>query len=351
MNDNHFAVVVGITHYPGVGPLGGPVNDAEAFALWLLDPLHGNVPKYNIVSVTTPPGAESMTLDTAVPTRQLIDDALWNVTTAARKKVAQLGPAARATSRLYIFVAGHGIMPGTGQAALLAARATRGRMENVELRSYQDWYQLDGTFAEVCIFADCCRSYEPLVSPGGPTFDAPATAGGTVYSVIGYAAEPNKLAQEDSVPADQRRGYFSRALVDGLNGAARDDQGYVTSVSLSRYLSDTVPLLTHHLPDYKRQSVQMLVDPSRPIRFGSQHVPAAGMRLHPVRISFPEGFDGDVDLLRPDGSRVSWDASLGPWELDLRDGIYLVTHPGGFSTEGFSGNGTFDVIGARDVQL
>ena len=162
-NPFHFALVVGISRYPGgYSPLLGPVNDARAFAAWATSPSGGGVPKENMARCITP-ARGAMTLPKARPTKQIIDDELWLLRTKARAAYARLPEdelvQAREASRLYIYVAGHCIMPGGGVAALLDARAEPTRRTNLELSSYGSWFEQDGTFAEVCIFADCCRNY------------------------------------------------------------------------------------------------------------------------------------------------------------------------------------------------
>ena len=68
-----------------------------------------------------------MTLPNARPKKGDIDDELWSLRRKAREAYDRLPEDERAhtkkTSRLYIYMAGHGIMPGGGQAALLDARA------------------------------------------------------------------------------------------------------------------------------------------------------------------------------------------------------------------------------------
>lgn len=358
MNENHFAVVVGITHYPGgFSTLSGPVNDAQAFYDWLIDPAHGNVPVANVKLITTPADPVNMVIRDAEPTHDGIDRALWEMVQAAGGKLDGVPLAKRAAvrsdMRLYVYVAGHGIMPSGGRAALLTAQAEPGRAVNVDLLAYQLWYENDGRFGEMCIFVDCCRSYEPLAPHGGPKFGTAMRHVGHVYTVVGYAAEAGQVANEETdVPADLRRGYFSKALVAGLSGEARDEaSGYVTSVSLSDYLHRQVPELTRELGEYKRQAVDMTMNPAIPMRFGPQRVlPTAG-KEHPVTIRFPAGFTGEVELRYPQDMRVPYRAASGPWTLELPEGIYMVVHPGGYHTDGFANQGIFTVTGALNVQL
>jgi hypothetical protein len=116
MNPHHYAVVVGIGRYPGgFPPLGGPVRDALEFAAWLKGRRQGGgVPAKNIKLVLTP-HVRSMALNRAKPTKEMIDRALQEIYDRARKAEDDADEdqreEVRAQTRLYFFVAGHGIMP------------------------------------------------------------------------------------------------------------------------------------------------------------------------------------------------------------------------------------------------
>ncbi|NTV96679.1 MAG: hypothetical protein HGA75_14920, partial [Thiobacillus sp.] len=48
MNDQDYAIVVGINYYPGLGSLQGAEYDAGQFAAWLEDPAGGGLPPANV---------------------------------------------------------------------------------------------------------------------------------------------------------------------------------------------------------------------------------------------------------------------------------------------------------------
>jgi hypothetical protein len=290
----------------------------------------------------------------------MIDSKLWSLRGKAKASYDELPEderaRARKTSRLYIYVAGHGIMPGGGTAALLDAEAAPDRRTNLELSSYGSWFERDGTFAEVCIFADCCRNYELLARPRGPDFDEPAQLGVAVFSLIGYATTAGDLALEESarydpeVSPDERRGYFSRALIDGLEGKAVAKTGFVTAEYLQTYVSFQLKQQTADRPAHQRQAIEMKPDPSHPMTFGPKR-PILPPRQ--VVIRFPPGFAGDVELVGPDRSSQYWLASNGAWTVMLHDGIWTVQHADqDRDSTDFAENGAFWVFGAnRDVQL
>jgi hypothetical protein len=47
-NELHYAIVVGINRYPGIGDLSGARAGAEQLAAWLSDPDVGSLPKANV---------------------------------------------------------------------------------------------------------------------------------------------------------------------------------------------------------------------------------------------------------------------------------------------------------------
>jgi hypothetical protein len=360
VNPWHFALVVGISRYPGGYKfLQGPVNDARAFARWATSPSGGGVPTENVARCVTP-ARGVMTLAKAKPTKEIIDKRLLLLLTKAQEAYEVLPeeerPQAREASRLYIYVAGHGIMPGGGATALLDAEAQPTRRTNLELSSYEKWFERDGTFAEVCIFADCCRNNEPLAIPGGPSFDNPAGLGVHVFALVGYATTAGDRAREETarfdpeVPPDERRGYFSRALVDGLKGEATDPEtSYVTATSLGVYVRDRVRDRTANRPAHLRQDIEMKLNPLHSMNFG----PKRRVPRRQVVIRFPPGFGGDVELVAPDQRTSRWRASDGPWRVWPYDGIWIVQHADtDGNTAGFAEGGLFRVLGAdRDVQL
>lgn len=370
-NRYHYAVVVGINDYPGgYAALSGPVNDARAFAEWLTDPQHGALPKGNVRQVLSPK-RRPVRLSSAKPTKELVDDAIWATRESLRRELQKAPEEERVglrhESRIYLFVAGHGMMPGGGVAALLDAKAARGRQTNVELQSYLEWLVADGLFAEVCVFADCCRNYELLAQPGVPPFDRAGEAGGKVIFLMALATTAGRLSFEDtdeSIPADERRGYFSKALVEGLRGNAADpDTGLVTHELLRAYVDKVVAERTSSKPAGLRQGIETRQSGGNLV-FGPPRTRAApraqrgdhrarGRELRKIVIRFPARMRGRVELVAPDGSRQLWDPEDGPLTQWLYDGAWYVQHEGRpMDTTGLAGDGLVLVTGDnRDVQL
>ncbi|GGI43889.1 hypothetical protein BCL57_000187 [Agromyces flavus] len=368
-NPYHYGVVVGINRYPGgYRELKGPVADARAFAVWLTAARQGGLPKENVRLVTTQrPFPKS--LGEARPTKELIDDALWESYKALRAKLdaapEEHRTELRKQSRLYLFVAGHGIMPGGGDAALLDAKAELDRPTNLDLGRYLDWFRRDGLFAEVCIFADCCRGFELLAEPGSPGFGRAGRAPEAVRFLLALATSSGELSFEDvTSDADEWRGHFSYALMQGLNGAAADPEtGLVTSDALIAYARRIVTDRTAGLGPGRQQSVPEPVV-SGSLTFGQPRrapapapdggsPPPPGRDPRKVRITFRRRPRGMVELVAPDGTTQRWDPADGPWTVWLYDGTWYLQHAGkAMHTTGFANDGVFTITGeGRDVEV
>ncbi|MEU5957730.1 caspase family protein [Streptomyces sp. NPDC047525] len=338
MNQDHYAVVAGITRYPGVSDLESPVMDARMFRNWLVDPLGGQLPKEHVKTITTTPTGTTVTDPyLARPIKRQIDRALELIHTEVNEAVAG-DPHRWENTRLYLYVSGHGIMPGRGDAALLLADARLGRYENLELRSYVDWYRSCAVFHEVVVFADCCRTYFRQVEPSTVGFDLCSRPGERVRTLVGYAAGPDDPAYEErelSIAPDERRGYFTRALVDGLRSARKDPAlDAVTSVTLAEYVAIAVLDATRERPVPQR--AEMPSDPGHPIVFSG----AGGQETRMVTIHFPAGWTEPVDLLQ--GTvRTTYDPAAGPWVLSLPPGAYAVVRSGTFDGKPFAKEGMF----------
>src|SRR5437899_12863318 len=96
-NDNDYALVVGIDHYPGYENLRGAIEDAKDVKSWLCDePDGGQVPEDNCKPVYSTP-------DPTRPIQDDIDDALSLILNAVGTK--------EQARRLYIYFSGHGMAP------------------------------------------------------------------------------------------------------------------------------------------------------------------------------------------------------------------------------------------------
>lgn len=352
MNRFHYAAVVGINRYPGISDLDGPVNDANDFYDWLVG--SGGVPQENVRVLRTsqlmPPDVD---VANAQPIKTQIDDMLGELHEQVASDTEDDPLRRWDQSRLYVFLAGHGIMPRGGDSALLMANARKSRYENFEVSKYIDWYRKHGgMFKEVVFFADCCRNWFGKVEPSRVPFDRSDTGPpAVVFALAGYACAPGNPAYEEkeaAIPAQERRGYFTQALLRGLRGAASVDPtvSAITAATLGPYVKMAVAELTR-----ERRAPQEVKMPSsdltHTICFGTPElVPTSN-----VRILFPSAFTRQVELLHADGTRETFADTPNPWHVELRDGLYSVVSADSGDGTSFADEGRFVVVGDRDVQL
>lgn len=357
-NDLHYAVVVGINRYPGVRDLKYARRDARDFKKWLVSKDGGGLPARNVKSIAARPRDESAfrTAREAWPTARWVNDALEDINDEIRKRVSE-EPAAFERTRLYLYASGHGIAPADGTGAVLMADADVKREAlgyNIELSRYTDWYVECGFFREVVIFADCCRD-RYFTAPGmGPPWTVCVNPYGPTRVAVGFATTYATSAFEprDVTNLDDARGYFTKALLDGLWGGAADlASGQLDTNNLAIYVRQSVQALTEE----KRFSQQpnMVTDPGDPVIFrptGSAIVRRPERR---VTLRFPRGFNGRVSLRR-DAAPVgkSWLAGRGDWQLDLEEGLYAIVPSRRANSGTFQDGGLFRVL-AKDsnVQL
>jgi hypothetical protein len=357
LNDLHYAVVVGINHYPAFGPLRFARADAEAFSEWLRSPAGGALPSENVRTVTVTELEEKTfaASSDARPTLRDVDDALEWVIDRIRERITAR-PSDRDGIRIYLYVSGHGVAPSSGEAALLMANATSGRLgEYLDLSRYEEWIRRCGYTGELVIFADCCRQIIAGVPPGNlPPFRVCDRPMGSTLKIVGYAADLGEFAQEPPPTSenDKTRGYFTRALLDGLE-RARNPRPYgpVTSGSLAPYVREHVAEMTRTLAWQQKAEIVGHLDPPMVFR---PPIVATELQQEPrcaVTIRFPAGFAGRVVLRRNDLSVAGdWEMSRGAWRVVLPEGLYVVQPDGASSGTAFIADGRIRAIG-RDVDI
>lgn len=231
MGAKDYAIVVGITKYPALTPLDGPVADAEDFVRWLRHPRGGNVPDDNIKKILTspnpPPGKPR-------PKREDVDDEL--------DAIYKLGVENdKVGDRLYFYFAGHGFATSIQDAALLMANASSGTPGyNISGRPYADYFRTAAFFKEVVLFMDCCREnyFAKLTEP--PYERIVGDKAGLRY--YGFATQWSRAAREGPWgPQGEKRGIFTLTLLDGLRDKVRRDaKGQVSGAELAGYVIATI---------------------------------------------------------------------------------------------------------------
>ena len=368
MNDLHYALIIGIDRYPGISDLSGARADARAFAEWLQADDGGGLPVENVRLVEAV--GEFSTASDATPTHGHVDKALLDVTRAVRVRL-DADPDAWEATRLYLYAAGHGFAPLGGEGALwLADAEDQAWSRNIELPLYAQWVTQCALFREVVVLADCCRDRTRDAARGlGPTLDpCPAPfRPGSVAKIVGYGSSRGSPTYEDSVGenSDQKRGYFTRVLIEGLQGAAPIDPtvGAITAATLGGYVRQRVAELTAQKPF--PQEAELLGPLGTPVVFGAARVappPAvAPAPSGPPLASGSRGAPPPEPTLRVSSSlhalEISvWDTSFkrvargfGKLEEPLPPGTYEVEFRAGaevrrVSVELRAGEGTHDVV-------
>ena len=280
MNDLHFAVIVGINPYPAIGPLTAAHADAQDFYDWVTSPQGGKVPGANAIRILgeAPSGGE------ASPTREFIYDRIEEFRQRAKHALDD-DPDAWPATRFYFFGAGHGIASERKDAALLAANVTPSRYtRHVSCKSVLDFFERVQCFRELVLFADCCRtSFEGTVNRIPADMSGDDADWGGVRQFMACGSIFGRQAKEEiDYPADQRRGYFSRALLDGLRIG---HIGHPEEPITSDWLKGSITEHMRRASEAKFKSGPLAPDfqdyGQPPVVFG---IPSSPPQVHPVRI-------------------------------------------------------------------
>ena len=230
------AIVIGIGHYPhfaadgkSANDLKGSVADAEAVAVWLA----GAGAKVTLITSSGVDGTPWMVnvLHPAHPVTSDLDATFVPFVTAQTSNVA---------NRLYVYAAGHGLAPDPASRCLIMADAAGiSWVPNLEIPAWIYWFTNQIQFNELVLWMDCCGTQALEYTPTKPA-GLPKTASRTpppAKVFMAFASGFGRVAYEGPVGAGgQIRGLFTDRLLKGLNGAAADALGHVTSRSLANYL-------------------------------------------------------------------------------------------------------------------
>jgi hypothetical protein len=316
-NPNDYALVLGINHYPGIKDrsLKGAIKDAERFRDWLYDTaVGGGLPSQNVETIVSTPSPVK-------PVQDEVDEALTRLINRAKEQGA--------ARRFYFFFSGHGIAPieeeRTPTAFCLSKWTEEWRHYALDSECYVNYIVNTQRFAEVILFADCCRIRKFMGSGRCPFMGniAPGAAPISVRQFRAHATELMDFAYEAAEGANTEvRGHFSQALLNGLWGAAAEPGGGVRAMRLKEYLEKEVPRLAK-LSNHKQSPVIVPEFPTaeEPV-FGS----ASPVPVKPnVRITFKADTLGQIELEGPEIDTFRrTDASVGTWPLSLRAGSYIL---------------------------
>jgi len=231
MNENDYAVVIGVDHYPDFAPLNGAVNDAKKVHEWLLAPDGGALLKDNCKLIVSGQNND-------IPIQDTIDQAFAEI-------IQKIGNTEG--RRLYFYFSGHGMSDFDAEDIAMCLRRWSATMRRsaISCRKYRRTLQTSGRFAELVFWIDCCRIRN--IRSGGmePTFDwpRPADSASETRYFLGFATSylnPSFEVEAGAAAGEEYEGIFTRVLLAGLKGGAAKD-GQVTAQSLKEYLDVNVP--------------------------------------------------------------------------------------------------------------
>jgi hypothetical protein len=323
-----YAILVGVSHYPGLGDLSGPENDALAFKAWLSSDDGGQVPTAQIKTILSSDFPAAVTAAGAQPTTEAFKRAVDELHDLGQEREGRAG------NRLYLFLAGHGFGPDLDETALMMANAAPWKTgHHIPGLGYANWFRRAGWFSEVVLFMDCCREnfwqarLQPchLVDINGPE----------ARYCYAFATKWSRATRERAVDGGLVQGLFTTALLAGLSCAGGDD-GRVTPDRLKnfvqRWLEREAPEADD--PDFRFAEGVVLCS----------HPP----RLTTVRITVASAYgDQTVHLKGGDLAEVQPTGRDGQtWVWQLGRGLYK------YSTGGRAGD--LEILGDRkevDVRL
>jgi hypothetical protein len=347
MNDTHFAIVVGVDRYPRLKRhLKAARKDAESFDAWLAENTGGAVPKANrrLIVAELP---EDATPEQARPLLLEVKSALLDLRGEA-DAIAEADDDRWERTRLYFYVSGHGMALRSEEAALLMANAgVDWWQERVNCSDVLNHLEVDyNAFREVVAFADCCRQYIAAAPTSSLGLDTGGPKRGPIRTNRCYATSFGQAAFEPARDGDEVRGYFTRALLDGLHGEAAPAGEAITSENLGLYVERRVPVLTRGIrggpqkPEFVGKTNSMVFVPA-----------SAGPKQFPLAVRFLN-FTGRVELVGGFGEAVPgfapFDAAPGRvWgPHPLEQGFYRVQPVGaGSAMNGLKNRGVFDFTG------
>jgi hypothetical protein len=257
MQDEDYAIVVGLQTYPGLNgngqpALSGPVNDANAFYDWLISKDGGDVDPNKIQRIRSSDfPAPAGPIFKTKPRADDIEDAFNNLKDISDANKNANKPR-RIGRRLYVYMAGHGVVqqnlnvnePPKKEAALLMANVELNNIGNsyVYAAYSTSWFCNNRCFDEVFLFMDCCKELALLL---GQNYFLPNTGSpDTGVRCLMFATKASRLAREQMMDDENRvRGVFTKTLLMGLEGGAakilpgrNDGVGQITAASLAEYV-------------------------------------------------------------------------------------------------------------------
>lgn len=323
MAKDDYAIVVGISKYPGLGaPPAEPADlqaseiDAREVYAWLIDPAGGAVPTNNIRLICTSDFAGQSGEPERGRIRQAFSWLLTQVNTGSGGR------------RLYVYMSGHGFSPSRYRGALYVANATPNDPLNTNTSGWLEWFQDNGYFKEFVLWMDCCMDRQFSV-PVDTVFQSTGTFQPAGPTFIGFAATRPLKTVERPIADDggNVHGIFTWTLLKGLKGGAVDADSKITARSLGDYLING---MAKFLTPADSQNPNVTKEPEI-VRADRALIFAQGQpkQLSPVTLKFPAGALNKQAILWG-GTPPKAETFTAPAEVTVRHlpiGLYIIEVP------------------------
>lgn len=309
VNEQDYAIIIGVNHYRNLVPLEGPITDACALRNWLVSADGGNLLPEHCLLI---PSAD----DCDTPGQSHIDLALSRLFKLAR---------AGQPRRLYFYFSGHGF-GASWEANGMCLPIWSEELYNAALSSegYLDLMVEFDLFEEIYFFLDCCRDHRINTKPLHPMLGAPGQCSGKSMALVLYASEYENPAWEALTVSNgtmHAHGHFSRALLEALSGAAVDNHGDITIDSFISCVKEK----TESYAQQKNQTQTVRYD-IRNNKNSLQHVLYKTHRTPGTDVSIHFMSAGHVKLHGPDSAIIKeGDVQSGEtWQLVLGKGYHQI---------------------------
>ena len=309
VNEQDYAIIIGVNHYKHLLPLEGPISDACALRNWLVSADGGNLLPEHCLLI---PSAD----DCDTPDQSHIDLALSKLFKLAREGKPR---------RLYFYFSGHGF-GASWEANGMCLPIWSEELYNAALSSegYLDLLVEFDLFEEIYFFLDCCRDRRINTKPLLPMLGAPGQCSGKSMALVLYASEYENPAWEALTISNgnmSAHGYFSKALIEALSGAAVDIHGDITIDSFISCVKEK----TESYAQEKNQNQTVRYD-IRNNKHSMQHVLYKTNRIPGTSVTIRFKSAGHIKLHGPDSTVIKeGDVQAGEnWQLVLGKGYHQI---------------------------
>lgn len=326
--DNDFALIIGINDYTpiqksGLHTLNGAINDAHFMEEWMLNPNGGAMPAQNCFKIISEPNPLK-------PIQEEVDIAITNIFSIIRNS-------ADTARRFYFYFAGHGLATLTNMndtALCLANWSEIRRNTALSSEAYKENIRQFGLFEEIIFIADCCRNTKINVNPLHPSFAPlmPNAAAAQTRMFVGYATQYQDSSFEIENGESEKRGVFTKVLIDGLNGAAVNSEGEINADKLRDYLIYQTPIEAQKA-GYKQTPE---IFHSFPSTFPIKKLENFNDNRIKCMLNFGSRVGNTIELIGNSGLVKTYEVkNKKPFAISLAQGLYLLKDTNNNDTKAF----------------